>query len=93
MSTHHTAWKKANNPHGAVMCQGCGVRLPADVHHIEEKGMGGRKGAAKTAINQAGNLVALCFACHGASHGRREVECERCQETGSWPIAVPRIGG
>jgi hypothetical protein len=85
MNTHHTAWKKANAHHGPVMCQGCGLRLAADIHHLEYKGMGGRKGAAKVAINQASNLIALCRVCHGASHGRREVEpdgfsCSLCRK-------------
>jgi hypothetical protein len=36
--------------------------------------MGGRKGEAKVAINQAGNLIALCSDCHHAGHRRHTVE-------------------
>jgi 5-methylcytosine-specific restriction endonuclease McrA len=39
-------------------CEVCGARA-VDIHHIEARGMGGRKSADKIE-----NLMALCRSCH-----------------------------
>lgn len=50
------------------LCQGCGIRRAQHEHHREHKAMGGRKGAAKVAIEERTNKIWLCEICHMASH-------------------------
>jgi 5-methylcytosine-specific restriction endonuclease McrA len=45
------------------LCEWCWKSYCADVHHIEEKGMGGRKGA-----DTKENLIAVCRHCHDLAH-------------------------
>lgn len=47
-----------------VLCENPACRMPAHhIHHIEEKGIGGRSGA-----DEINNLVALCGDCHHIAH-------------------------
>jgi len=45
-----------------IPCENCGSRA-VDIHHIDNKGMGGSK--TKDFIE---NLIALCRKCHNAAH-------------------------
>jgi hypothetical protein len=40
-----------------------------EIHHVVHRGMGGRKGAAKSANDSPDNLVHSCQACHMTEHG------------------------
>jgi len=42
-----------------IPCEMCGMREATDIHHIERRGMGGRKDA-----DNPSNLMALCRQCH-----------------------------
>jgi hypothetical protein len=68
------------------MCQGCGVRRAAEVHHMEHKAMGGRKGAAKTHSERAENKIKLCRVCHAADHARKVIESD-----GFWCGLCPKV--
>ena len=45
-----------------VPCEVCG-RAAENIHHIHEKGMGGRSGA-----DELDNLIALCYQHHQEAH-------------------------
>jgi 5-methylcytosine-specific restriction endonuclease McrA len=45
-----------------ISCVVCGQES-VDIHHIEPKGMGGRKG-----MDRIDNLIALCRKCHEDAH-------------------------
>jgi 5-methylcytosine-specific restriction endonuclease McrA len=45
-----------------ILCEYCGMQA-VDVHHIDNKGLGGSK--KKDDIN---NLIALCRKCHDKAH-------------------------
>jgi 5-methylcytosine-specific restriction endonuclease McrA len=62
-----------------VLCEVCNA-VAVDIHHIESRGMGGRKGA-----DTLDNLVALCRECHGKAHAGK---IEGLKE-----LAVKRING
>jgi hypothetical protein len=49
-----------------IPCEVCGARA-VDIHHIESRGMGGRKGA-----DVIENLQALCRYCHTAYGDKKE---------------------
>jgi len=49
-------------PCDMVFCEICG-QVAVDIHHIEPKGMGGRKDK-----DDAENLIALCRLCHNRAH-------------------------
>jgi hypothetical protein len=73
------------------MCQGCGVRRAAEVHHMVHnhmvhKAMGGRKGAAKTHSERAENKIKLCRVCHAADHARKVIESD-----GFWCGLCPKV--
>jgi hypothetical protein len=69
-----------------TMCQGCRVRRASDVHHMEHKAMGGRKGAAKVHSERPENKIALCRVCHAADHGLRVTDAD-----GFWCGICPRV--
>ena len=48
-----------------IPCEVCGQRA-VDIHHIDNKGMGGSK--TKDHIE---NLMALCRGCHDAAHNEK----------------------
>src|SRR5258708_38324769 len=68
------------------MCQGCGVRRASDIHHMEHKAMGGRKGAAKTYSERAENKITLCRVCHAADHALKVTESD-----GFWCGLCPKV--
>jgi 5-methylcytosine-specific restriction endonuclease McrA len=50
-------------------CRHCGNRNGLHPHHVEWKGKGGK--------DELGNLLTLCWKCHGAVHdGKLKVEKE-----------------
>ncbi len=49
------------------VCQVCGGP-GQEIDHIEEKGMGGRKGAMKKWFDRDGNLQTICLRCHRQKH-------------------------
>lgn len=56
-----------------VLCECC-YQKAVDIHHIDNKGMGGSK--EKDYIE---NLMALCRRCHNAAHDE-EISMEKLQE-------------
>lgn len=48
-----------------IPCRVCG-KQSVDIHHIEPKGMGGRKSA-----DNINNLIALCRCCHDDAHNNK----------------------
>ena len=56
--------------HVCEICRGAGV----DVHHIDEKGMGGDPQEKKDVIE---NLICLCRSCHDRAHGIKLPKIER----------------
>ena len=46
-----------------IMCEACEEKVAKDIHHIDNKGMGGSK--EKDYIE---NLAALCRTCHEHAH-------------------------
>lgn len=50
-----------------IYCEQCGA-IACEVHHIESRGMGGRK-----SMDKPSNLTALCRKCHSQAHGIRVV--------------------
>ncbi len=46
-----------------IICEFCGKNKAVDIHHIDNKGMGGSK--TKDKIE---NLIALCRDCHDKAH-------------------------
>jgi hypothetical protein len=76
----------ADPRYDSAMCQGCRVRRASDVHHMEHKGTGGRKGAAKVHSERPENKIALCRVCHAADHGLRVTEAD-----GFWCGICPRV--
>ena len=54
-----------------LKCENCGCKRVVDIHHIDNKGMGGAKG--KDFIE---NLIGLCRECHDAAHRERITKSE-----------------
>lgn len=54
-------------PDDVILCEICSIQA-VDIHHIEAKGMGGRKGDEAIRINRIENLIALCRRCHEKAH-------------------------
>lgn len=73
-------WPKVGvptEPPPNLLCEWC-FKVPlADVHHIEEKGMGGRANA-----DAEDNLIGLCLNCHDAAHGIgfQQIDKEKLKE-------------
>lgn len=64
--------------HNPPFCFNCGNFRMLDVHHIEPKGMGGKKLTSTGAdINGAENLIFLCRSCHNAAHGIGKFELNK----------------
>lgn len=60
-------WPKVGTPTEPppnLLCEWCWEAPLSDVHHIEEKGMGGRANA-----DTEENLIGLCIECHDKAHG------------------------
>jgi len=49
-----------------IACEVCKMSKAIDIHHIEQKGMGGSKN--KDYIE---NLIGLCRSCHVAAHANQ----------------------
>jgi len=64
MMKHQTAYLKSAGKIKAdlILCEVCNAPAQA-IHHIHEKGMGGRAGA-----DEPDNLIALCRKCHDRAH-------------------------
>lgn len=58
-------WDRAN---GICEMPGCS-RPGTEIHHIVHKGMGGRHGAMRKAIDHPSNLALICRQCHQEHHG------------------------
>jgi 5-methylcytosine-specific restriction endonuclease McrA len=46
-----------------IICESCRRTRAVDVHHVQPKGVGGRKGAEVLE-----NLIGLCRLCHNKAH-------------------------
>lgn len=65
-------------------CAWCWRPHDLQIHHVDHKGMGGRKGEAKEESEDPDNLALLCLVCHAAAHGERLIasdnfNCDICQ--------------
>jgi hypothetical protein len=68
---HHVlVYLKAHNLTTAdwIPCERCGKEATGGIHHIQPKGMGGRKNA-----DTPDNLIALCAKSHRAIHDGGEL--------------------
>lgn len=65
MQKHKKIFVKSRNigEQDVWLCEWCANAVCADVHHIDEKGMGGRAGA-----DTEDNLIGLCRGCHTLAH-------------------------
>ena len=75
-------------------CEWCATSVALELHHVDPKGMGGRR-RTKEASDSPGNLLQLCRVCHGAAHHERVVlpdghSCQRCYLKASCPHSVAR---
>ena len=50
------------------MCWNCYKRVAVDIHHIEQKGMGG---VSNNRLNRIDNLFPLCRECHTKAHSNK----------------------
>ncbi len=62
MKRHVKLFLEAHGYPDWIPCAVCGATA-VDIHHIEPKGMGGRRSADVIA-----NLIALCRECHTKAH-------------------------
>ena len=54
-----------------ILCEYCNSKIAVDIHHIDNKGMGGSK--EKDNIE---NLIALCRVCHEDAHKEKITKSE-----------------
>jgi hypothetical protein len=72
------------------LCEWCAAGHGLELHHVDPKGMGGRR-RTKEESDSPGNLLQLCRVCHGAAHRETVIlpsghSCGRCylRETCAW---------
>jgi len=73
MKRHVKIYMDAHESSDWYPCAICG-KTAVDIHHIEPKGMGGRKSA-----DRIDNLIALCRECHTKAHAN-EITKEELHE-------------
>ncbi len=67
MKKHVKIYLDAHNLHGErIMCQYCNSKEGTDIHHVDNKGMGGSK-----TKDYEENLIALCRDCHTDAHNEK----------------------
>lgn len=64
------------------LCEWCARGFDLELHHVDPKGMGGRR-RTREESDSPGNLLQLCRVCHGAAHRQTVVlpdghACARC---------------
>ena len=52
------------------LCWLCNMQVAVDIHHIENKGMGG---VAGNRLNRIDNLFPLCRSCHNQVHKNKGI--------------------
>lgn len=58
------------SPDDTLLCWNCNQAVAVDIHHIEQKGMGG---VSKNRLNRIDNLFAVCRKCHSLAHKNKSV--------------------
>ena len=71
--------------HEFIPCEGCGGRQVVDVHHLENRGMGGSK-----LLDTPDNLIGLCRFCHDRAHRDKEFNEKLKQRVKEILDEVPR---
>jgi len=61
------------SPDDTLLCWYCNQAVAVDIHHIEQKGMGG---VSKNRLNKIDNLFAVCRKCHSLAHKNKSVNEE-----------------